>query len=186
MWDCKYHWVGTTKYRYPVLGGDRGVRGWEWLREIARSQERRIYAGSVNRDHEPMLLGIPPQISVSRAVQYWKGKSSHKLLSEWGALRQRYRGRHLWARGYWVGTSGNVADEVWKRYLEEQTPPEPDADFHGVSSAARLDQRQPSFLIDPSATCVGSFSSHGVSPGISRIPRWTAAPRPGCRNPGCS
>jgi len=36
-----------------------------------------------------MLIGIPPQISVSRAVQYLKGKSSHKLLSEFAGLRKR-------------------------------------------------------------------------------------------------
>jgi putative transposase len=41
-----------------------------------------IYAGAINRDHVHMLIGIPPHLSVSRAVQYLKGKSSHKLLSE--------------------------------------------------------------------------------------------------------
>ena len=41
-------------------------------------------------------------------------------------------GQHLWARGYWVATSGNVTDEVWKRYIEEQKPPEPDDDFNVV------------------------------------------------------
>ena len=43
-----------------------------------------IYAGSINRDHVHMLIGIPPQLSVPRAVQYMKGKNSHKLLSEYG------------------------------------------------------------------------------------------------------
>jgi REP element-mobilizing transposase RayT len=28
------------------------------------------YAGSINREHVHMLIGIPPQLSVSRAVQY--------------------------------------------------------------------------------------------------------------------
>jgi len=41
-----------------------------------------IYAGSINRDHVHMLISIPPQLSVSKAVQYLKGKCSHKLLSE--------------------------------------------------------------------------------------------------------
>jgi Transposase and inactivated derivatives len=50
-----------------------------------------IYAGSINRDHVHMLISIPPQLSVSRAVQYLKGKSSHKLLSEYG---QGARGRN--------------------------------------------------------------------------------------------
>ena len=99
------------------------------LREIARSQEMAIYAGSINRDHVHLLVGIPPQLSVSRAVQFLKGKSSHKLLSEFPVLRKRYWGQHLWARGYWVASSGNVTDEVWKKYIEEQKPDEPDDDF---------------------------------------------------------
>ena len=77
-----------------------------------------MYAGSINRDHMHMLVGIPAQISVSRAVQYLKGKSSHRLLSEYKQLKKRYWGQHLWSRGYWVVTSDNVTDEVWKEYIE--------------------------------------------------------------------
>ena len=51
VWDCKYHLVWVTKYRYPVLGGDVGVRCRELLRETARAHEIVIHAGSVNRDH---------------------------------------------------------------------------------------------------------------------------------------
>ena len=129
IWDCKYHLVWVTKYRYAVLVGDVGLRCRELLREIARSQEMTIYAGSINRDHAHLLIGIPPQLSVSRAVQFLKGKSSHKMLSEFPVLRKRYWGQHLWARGYWVASSGNVTDEVWKKYIEEQKPDEPDDDF---------------------------------------------------------
>jgi putative transposase len=93
------------------------------------SKEMIIYAGSINQDHVHMLIGIPPQISVSRAVQYLKAKSSHRLLSEYKVLRKRYWGQHLWARGYWVASSGNVTDEVWKEYIKNQKPPEPDDDF---------------------------------------------------------
>ena len=129
VWDCKYHLVWVTKYRYEVLAGDVGQRCRELLREIARSKEMQIYAGSINRNHVHMLISIPPNLSVSRAVQYLKGKSSHKLLSEYEALRKRYWGQHLWARGYWVASSGNVTDEVWKKYIEDQKPAEPDDDF---------------------------------------------------------
>jgi len=89
----------------------------------------KIYAGSVNRDHVHMLTGILPNLSVSRAVQFLKGKSSHRLLSEYKQLRKRYWGQHLWARGYWVATSGNITDEVWKDYIANQQPPEPDDNF---------------------------------------------------------
>ena len=132
VWDCKYHLVWTTKYRYQVLGGDVGQRCRELLREIARSKEMVIYAGSINRDHVHMLIGIPPNLSVSKAVQFLKGKSSHRLLTEYKALRKRYWGQHLWARGYWVASSGNVTDEVWQDYIKHQTPLEPDDDFRVV------------------------------------------------------
>ena len=129
VWDCKYHLVWTTKYRYPVLVGDVAPRCRELIREIARSVEIQIYAGAVNRDHVHLLIGIPPHLAVSRAVQFLKGKSSHKMLNEFAALRKRYWGQHLWARGYWVASSGNVTDEVWKEYIKNQQPPEPDDDF---------------------------------------------------------
>ena len=70
IWDCKYHIVWITKSRFPVLGGDVGQRARELLREIARAHEMMISAGSINRDHVHMLIGIPPHLSVSRAVQY--------------------------------------------------------------------------------------------------------------------
>ena len=130
--ECKYRLVLAKRSRSRLLDADVGLRCRELLREIARSKEMLIYAGSINRDHVHMLIGIPPQLSVSKAVQYLKGKSSHRLLSEYAALRKRYWGQHLWARGYWVASSGNVTDEVWKEYIKNQTPPEPDDDFHVV------------------------------------------------------
>src|ERR1700677_2634640 len=84
VWDCKDHVVWTTKYRFAVLGGDVGDRCRELIRETARAHEMVIHAGAINRDHVHMLLSIPPSLSVSRAVQYLTGRSSHKLLSESG------------------------------------------------------------------------------------------------------
>jgi len=75
------------------------------------------------------LLGIPPSLSVSRAVQSLKGKSYHKMLAEFPQLKKKYWGEHLWARGYWVASNGNVTGEVWKAYIENQKLNEPDDDF---------------------------------------------------------
>lgn len=82
VWDCKYHLMCTTKHRYTALGGDVGLSCRELVRGIAMSKEMIIYAGSINQDHIHKLIGIPPQLLVSRAVQFLKGKSSHELLSE--------------------------------------------------------------------------------------------------------
>ncbi len=38
-------------------------------------------------------------------------------------------GQQLCAIGYWVATSGNATDEVWKEYINNQQPPEPNDDF---------------------------------------------------------
>jgi len=53
-------------------------------------------------------------------------------LSEYKSIRKRYWGWYLWARSYWVVTSGNVTDEVWKEYIRNKKPPEPDDDFEVV------------------------------------------------------
>ena len=79
-----------------------------------------------------LLIGIPPQLSVFRAVQYLKGKSSHRMLTEFKQLKKRYWGQHLCAREYWVASSGNVTDEVWKEYIKNQQPPELDDEFHVI------------------------------------------------------
>lgn len=49
-----------------------------------------------------------------------KGKSSRKLLQEFELLRKRYLGQHLWARGYFVVTVGNVNSEAVQKYIEQQ------------------------------------------------------------------
>ena len=47
-------------------------------------------------------------------------------MTEFGILRKRYWGQHMWARGYWVASSGNVTDEVWMEYIKNQAAPERD------------------------------------------------------------
>lgn len=140
VWDLKYHLVWMTKYRYQLLGGGVGLRRPEHLREIARSKEMEVYAGSINGGHVHMLIAIPPQLSVSRAVQYLKRKSSHLLLTEYRSLKKRYWVQHLWARGYWVASSGNVTEEVWKEYSKNQKSPEPDDDFEVVEIGRAADK----------------------------------------------
>jgi len=59
-----------------------------------------------------VLLSCPPTLSPSKIMQYVKGKTSRKLMMEFKHVQKQYWGRHLWARGYFVATSGNVTDEA--------------------------------------------------------------------------
>lgn len=71
-------------------------------------------------DHVHLLLSVPPNIAVSDLVQQLKGRSSRKMLEEFGELRRQFLGQHLWARGYFVASSGHVTDEVIAQYIEMQ------------------------------------------------------------------
>jgi putative transposase len=120
VYDIKYHLVWVTKYRYKVLNGDIAVRTRDVIRQVCMSREIRILKGHVSRDHVHLLVSCPPSLSVSRMVQYIKGKSSYVLQQEFGELKRRYWGRHLWARGYFCASSGTVTDAMIKAYIEHQ------------------------------------------------------------------
>ena len=108
-------WV--TKYRYPVLVGDIATRTRDLVRRICQDEGVEIIRGKVAKDH--IYVTIPPYHSVSRVVQYLKGKTSRKIQQEYPELKKRYWGRHLWAIGYFVRTSGNVTDGMIKQYIEQ-------------------------------------------------------------------
>ena len=105
VWDCKYHLVWTTKYRYQVLGVEVGQRCRELLREIAISKEMLIYAGSINRDHVHMLISIPPKFAVSAVIGYIKGKSAIHVALTYSGRTRNYVGQHFWARGFFASIS---------------------------------------------------------------------------------
>lgn len=130
VYRLHYHFVFTSKYRKPVLLGDVGQRVRELIREICVSSEIEILKGHVRPDHVHLLLSVPPSLAPSRVMQLIKGKTSHHLLREFRRLQEQFWGQHLWARGYFVSSSGNVTDAVLAKYIEEQDlAPEDDANF---------------------------------------------------------
>ena len=112
--------VFCTKYRYRILTGGVATRAREIIREICAANYVDVVSGSMSPDHVHLLLSVPPSISISKILQYIKGKSARKLLMEFESLRKRYWGQHLWARGYFVASVGNVNSEDVQRYIEEQ------------------------------------------------------------------
>ena len=121
VYDCTYHLVWITKYRYPILVGDIGHRVKDLVQDICRDQQVEIIRGRVASDHVHIYVSMPPYLSVSKLVQYLKGKTSRKVQQEFPELRKRYWGKHLWAVGYFVRTTGNVTDEMIKQYIERHS-----------------------------------------------------------------
>ena len=120
VYDIKYHFVWVTKYRYRVLQGDVALRLRELLRQGCEANGLKILKGSVGPDHVHMLLSCPTTMSPSQIVQNLKGRSSRLLQEEFPVLKKRYWGQHMWARGYFCGTVGEVDQATIAKYIENQ------------------------------------------------------------------
>lgn len=119
-YDCKYHIVFITKYRKKLLVGLLGERIREMIRGICKEHEVEIIRGHVSKDHVHLIVLVPPHLAISKLVQYIKGKSSYKIMQENKQISKIYWGRHFWARGYFVATTGNITDEMIIDYIENQ------------------------------------------------------------------
>ena len=127
--DIKLHLVWITKYREKFLRGDVGVRLRPIVRTIGAELEVEILKGHVSSDHVHLFVSCPPHVSASYLMQRVKGKSSRNLMQEFSHLKQLCWGRHLWARGFFVASSGNVTDEVIMEYIRTQEVTKDDDEF---------------------------------------------------------
>jgi putative transposase len=112
--------VWITKYRKKLLRDNVGL----WLRQIVRTicaeLEVDILKGHVSQDHVHLFVSCPTHLSASYLMQRVKGKSSRILLREYSHLNKAFWGRHLWATGFFVASSGTVTDEVIIEYIKTQ------------------------------------------------------------------
>lgn len=130
VYKLHYHFVFVTKYRKPALKGDIAFKCRDLIRQICQSEDVEVVKGHVRPDHVHLMLSLPPNVSPSRIMQTIKGKSSYHLLMNYRDLNRAFWGRHLWARGYFVCTTGNVTDEAIKLYIEHQdAEPQDDRNF---------------------------------------------------------
>jgi len=132
VYDIKYHLVWITKYRKPVLRGEIAKHLRELVKQTCATLDVEIVSGHVAADHVHLLVSVPPQVAVSQLVQRLKGRTSRLMLDAFTELSRQFWGRHLWARGYFVASSGNVTDEVIKQYIEAQeknVPPDDMSNF---------------------------------------------------------
>ena len=133
VYQLHYHFVFVPKYRKPVLRGDVGIRLRALIRLICHGSDIEILQGHIRPEHVHLLLSVPPNLAPSRVMQAIKGKTSHQLLREFRALNKEFWGRHLWARGYFVASSGVITDEVIAKYIDLQGAEPQDDDKFKIS-----------------------------------------------------
>ena len=105
----------------------------ELIQQTCASLDVYIVKGHVSKDHVHLLVSVPPKLSVSELVKRLKGRSSRKMMQEYDELRREFWGRHLWARGYFAASTGNVTDEIVAEYIKKQSriaPESEDQNFH--------------------------------------------------------
>ena len=117
------HIVWVTKYRYKVLEGDIQKRCRELVKQICDAEDIKILKGVVSKDHVHIHIEYRPSLSISDIVKRLKGRTSRRLQEEYPALSKRYWGRHFWAIGYGVWSTGNITDEMVQEYLEHHRKP---------------------------------------------------------------
>ncbi len=120
VYDIKYHIIWVTKYRYQVLQGEIALRARELIRQTCMSRDVSIIQGSVGKDHVHILVSSPPTLAPAKLVQYIKGRSSRLIQEEFPHLHKKYWGQHMWGRGYFCSTVGNVTEETIRMYIENQ------------------------------------------------------------------
>ena len=120
QYDIQLHIVWTTKYRKPILKGAIKERLKVLLMQGCSANQITIIKGNIQPEHVHMLVSIPPSLSVSKMMQYIKGRTSKKLQEEFKTLGREYWGQHMWATGYFCRSVGKITAEDVKEYIEKQ------------------------------------------------------------------
>ena len=117
------HIVWVTKYRYKVLEGDIKVRCRTLIKQICYAEDIAILSGVVSTDHVHLHIEYSPKKSVSEMVKKLKGRTSRRIQEEFPNIGKKYWGRHFWAIGFGVWSTGNITDEMVQQYLEHHRKP---------------------------------------------------------------
>jgi len=117
------HIVWVTKYRFQVLKGDVQVICRDIVKQICDSEDIHILSGVISKDHVHLHIEYRPSQKISDIVKRLKGRTSRRLQEEFLELNKRYWGRHFWAVGYGVWSTGNITDKMVQEYLEHHRNP---------------------------------------------------------------
>jgi putative transposase len=90
-----YHIVFSTKNRHPLIAPKIEERIWKYLGGIARENDMTADMVGGVEDHVHVVVGIPPKLALSKAVQLLKGGSSKWIHDTFPALA-----KFAWQDGY--------------------------------------------------------------------------------------
>ena len=98
VYEIHLHLVWTTKYRRAALTGEVAVRVRDLVREICGQHDVKIMKGHVSKDHVHLFVSIPPQVTISRLLQWLKGKTAYQVMLESPHMKKFFWGHHSTSR----------------------------------------------------------------------------------------
>ena len=90
------------------------------LHEVAKRHKIEITELCVMPDHIHTVVGVPPTMSVSKALQLLKGASSCELFKRKPRFRCRYPKGHFWSPGKFYRSVGDTDAETVLQYVRDQ------------------------------------------------------------------
>ena len=121
IFQCVYHIEWCPKYRFNVFKKEGSKCDMEnILQKIASEHKMQIEELAVMPDHVHMVVHVNPNISLSKATQLLKGRSSYEYFKIHPNLRNRYTNEHMWSRGKFYRSIGSVDLETTKQYVHNQ------------------------------------------------------------------
>jgi len=124
VYDLKYHFVWTPKYRKDLLSGEVSEAVREILHSVAEADDMEIDTMEVMEDHVHVFLSAPPRYSPARVMQIMKSISARELFARFPWVRRKLWGGEFWGDGYFVRSIGDqVTSEIIRRYIQYQKSP---------------------------------------------------------------
>jgi len=116
-----YHLEWCPKYRYNMFKQEENKKLCEEiLHEVAKRHKIEITELSVMPDHIHTVVGIPPTMSVSKALQLLKGASSREIFRRKPHFRCRYSEGHFWSPGKFYRSVGDADMDTVLQYVRNQ------------------------------------------------------------------
>ena len=116
--DLKAHLVITPKYRQDILRFKIREAAVPIFNQIFHDLNINVIETAINPEHCHFAIDYPPYLSISKIMQFLKGKSSYLLRRQFSILPD-YCPKHLWSDGYYAGGIGNNPGSVIK-YIANQ------------------------------------------------------------------
>lgn len=120
-YKLQYHIVWGTKYRYKWIKDYVKIELRKSFQEtIKKYPELHLFETNTDQDHVHIQIEIPPNITISDAVQKLKGHSSLHLKKKFKFIREMYFDKDgIWSVGYFVSSVGLNEEQV-RKYIVYQ------------------------------------------------------------------